>query len=245
MESEVYMVKTVYLSPSTQENNIGAGQYGSEEGIMNRVTGITQKILEQHGIIVYRNKPEMTLAQVVKDSNSKNPCIHFAIHSNALNGKARGCEVFCHRYGGEGEKLARAVYDELSPLTPSEDRGVKEGHSHFGLGKPLFELANTNAPAALVEVAFHDNDEDAKWIAANIEKIGTALARGVLKYFGIEYVTKASEIKKAVEALEGAGIITNPSYWVENALPGKTVRGEFAAALIKRTALILKGGKLK
>jgi len=183
------MAKTVYLSPSTQEKNIGVGSYGTEEVRMNQVADVTERILKEYGITVYRNKPEMSLAQVVADSNGKNVDIHFAIHSNAGGaGKARGCEVYCHRFGGNGEKLARCVYSMLEPLTPSNDRGVKEGYSHFGQGKPLYELAKTSAPAALVEVAFHDNSEDAEWIENNIEVIGTALAKGVFAYFGIQYV---------------------------------------------------------
>jgi N-acetylmuramoyl-L-alanine amidase len=41
----------------------------------------------------------------VADSNVKKTDIHFAIHSNANEGKTRGGEVFCHRFGGEGEGL--------------------------------------------------------------------------------------------------------------------------------------------
>lgn len=182
------MSKSIYLSPSTQENNIGVGAYGNEEQRMNEVGDILQKHLLRHGITVFRNKPDMTLGQVVFDSNSKNPDVHFAIHSNAHQGKSRGCEVYCHRFGGDGERLARLIYEKIEPLTPSPDRGVKEAHSHFGVGKPLYELAYTRATAALVEIAFHDNPDDVAWILANSESIGIALTKGVLEYFGVQYV---------------------------------------------------------
>lgn len=180
------MSKSVYLSPSTQESNMGTGDYGTEEGRMNQVADVTERVLKEHGITVYRNKPEMTLSQVVADSNSRKPDIHFAIHSNA--GGGRGCEVYCHKFGGNGEKLAKAVYSELSPLTPTGDRGVHEGYNFYGPGKHMYELAYTNSPAALVETAFHDNQSDAQWIINNLEDIGIALAKGVLDYFGIQYV---------------------------------------------------------
>ena len=150
------MIKSVYLSPSTQEGNIGIGDYGTEEKRMNQVCDVIQKHLLRHGITIFRNRPEMSLKQVVADSNNKSPAIHFAIHSNASNGNARGCEIYCHRFGGEGERLARLVYGELLPLTPAKGRGVKEGRNHFGPGKPLYELAKTTAPAALAEISFHD-----------------------------------------------------------------------------------------
>jgi len=121
------MSKNVYLSPSIQEGNIGYGDYGTEEKRMNEVCDVTQKHLLRHGLTVFRNRPNMTLTQVVLDSNTKDPTIHFAIHSNAFNGSVRGSEIYCHRFGGEGERLARLVYDELEAITPTKGRGVKEG----------------------------------------------------------------------------------------------------------------------
>jgi N-acetylmuramoyl-L-alanine amidase len=187
MELEVSMSKKIYLSPSTQERNIGAGSYGSEEKRCNQIADVVEYVLEEHGVLVYRNKPTMTLTQVVADSNSKNADVHFAIHTNALNQKVRGCEVFCHRKGGEGEKLAKAVYELVSSITPTGDRGIKEGYNFYN-GKPMYEPFYTKMPAALIEIAFHDNPEDAKWIIENIEKIGIAIAKGILNYFGIKYI---------------------------------------------------------
>lgn len=234
-------MKTVYISPSTQEHNIGYGEYGTEEKRMNEVADVTQQVLERHGITVYRNKPEWTLAQVVADSNSKKPDIHFAIHSNA--GGGRGCEVYCHRFGGSGERLARAVYEELLPLTPAGDRGVKEGYNFYGPGKHMYELAKTDAPAVLVEIAFHDNSSDAQWIMSHIAEIGTALARGILKYFGIPYMEASPYLDSELKLLQEFGLIQSPEYWRQNAVKGKTVAGEYAAILIQRVAaLLLKGG---
>jgi len=172
------MSKSVYLSPSTQEHNYGVLDYGTEEMRMNQIADITQKVLQDHGVDVYRNKPQWSLGQVVTDSNRVKHDLHFAIHSNA--GGGRGTEIYAYAAGGEGEKAARAVYSEIEKLTPTSDRGIK-----FNPG--LYELRNTNAPATLVEVAFHDNAEDAAWILENIENIGVALANGILKYLGIAY----------------------------------------------------------
>lgn len=172
------MSKSVYLSPSMQENNIGALNYGTEETRMNQVADVVQRVLQNHGVDVYRNRPEWSLGQAVADSNRVKPNLHFAIHSNA--GGGRGAEIYAYAPGGEGEKVAKLIYAEISAITPTTDRGVKFNPS-------FYELRNTTAPAALVEVAYHDNTEDATWIMNNIEAIGIALAKGVLKYFGIQY----------------------------------------------------------
>ena len=117
---------------------------------------------------------------------------------------------------------------------------VVEGKDHFGPGKPLYELSETVAPAALVEIAFHDQPDDAKWILANIEPIGVILAKGILKYFSINWVEEKSELEEAVDILAKAGFIFSPQYWKDVAVPGRTVNGEYAGLLIKRMAAFIK-----
>jgi len=178
------MSKSIYISPSTQEKNIGAAGYGSEEKRCNEIADIMINFLKDYDIKIYRNNPNMSIAQIVNDSNTKNPDIHFAIHTNAFDKKTRGCEVFCHRKGGNGEKFANIIYRRISKLTPTNDRGVKEGYNFYN-GKPLYETCYTNASAALAEIDFHDNVESAKWILLNKEKIAIELAKGTLEYFNI------------------------------------------------------------
>jgi N-acetylmuramoyl-L-alanine amidase len=228
-------MKVVYLSPSTQEKNIGVGSYGTEEYRMNLVADVVEAELSRHGVKVYRNKPEMTLAQVVEDSNKKQPDLHMAIHSDAYNGKARGCTVYCHRFGGVGEKLARNVYSEIEPLTPTADRGVREGHSHYGPGKPLYELAKTTAPAALVEVAFHDNPLDAEWIMMNIEPIGIGIAKGILKTLGIKYIPLIEdECKLITDECVARGWMNSPDYWMKALKGDIPVNPDYLRLLLSR-----------
>lgn len=48
----------------------------------------------------------------------------------------------------------------------------------------LGEVNQTRAPAVLVELAYHDNPEDAMWISANLPSIGENLASSVAEFFG-------------------------------------------------------------
>lgn len=205
---------SVYISASTQEHNLGKLDFGTEEQRMNQIADVVEILLKKHDVTVFRNKPTMTLGETVADSNRVKPNIHLAIHSNAMgvdNSKARGCECYCHRFGGEGEKLARLVYDEISLITPTSDRGVREGINHYGPNKPMYETAKTNAPACLCETAFHDNVEDAKWMVANITLIGTAYARAILKYFNIQF--KVDELQQLAQDMFDNGLITDVVYW--------------------------------
>jgi N-acetylmuramoyl-L-alanine amidase len=196
----------IYLSPSLQENNIGVSPYGTEEKRMNELADIVEGLLTDCGHIIYRNTPTMTLSQAVNDSTAKKVDIHVALHSNAFNGTSRGCEVFCHRVGGKGEKLAKSIYKYLEALTPTTDRGIKEGYNYFAEGKHLYETAFTTAPAVLIEVAFHDNPNDAQWIINNMVDIGITIANGINDYAGLpivetDYKAKYDKLKTDIKAL--------------------------------------------
>src|SRR6185312_13946303 len=167
----------IYLSPSTQERNIGVGKYGTEEERMNQLADIVQPLLQYNGFTVYRNKPSMTLEQVVQDSNSKigSNDIHLALHTNAGGGE--GTEIFYYTGSKDGERLSKTIYDEVAPITPSRDRGVKHN-------KVFRELNGTKGIATLLEVIFHDNKADADFMINNMEKVAIAVVKGVCKYTG-------------------------------------------------------------
>ena len=195
------MTKSIYLSPSTQERNIGYGNYGSEETRMNQVADVVEKVLIEHGIKAFRNRRDWDLKEVVKDSNIRKPDLHFAIHSNA--GGGRGAEIFAYSPQSEGANAAKIIYDEFEKITQIKGRGIK-------FNSKFYELNSTNAPAILIEVAFHDNLEDANWIINNIEKIGISLAKGVLRYFNITYKEKNEPNSKVLYRVM-AGSFANKS----------------------------------
>lgn len=179
---------SVYLSPSAQQNNKGVANYKNEELRANEVCDIVEKELKRHNVKTYRNNKSMNLTEIVKDSNDKKANIHQAIHTNAFNQNTRGCECFCHKFGGKGHKLSNLIYNNISRITPTSDRGVKEGFNFYGNGKSMYELAYTSMPASLVEIIFHDNFEDVAWFLKNIENIGIEIAKGILSYFDIIYI---------------------------------------------------------
>jgi len=175
------IMPTVYLSPSNQEYNPYITGAGSEEYFMNLVADAMIPYLEQFGINYYRNTPEMTAGSSMRDSNARNVDFHIAIHSNAsgpgLEGRNRGTIVFYYPGSSDGQRMADIMvqnFREIYPL-PNQVRAV----STTSLG----EVSGTSAPSVLIEVAFHDNVEDANWIQNNIDAIARALADSVNEYF--------------------------------------------------------------
>ena len=172
---------SLWLSPSNQINNIGYGEYRSEKERMNEVADVVEPILKKQGVKVYRNDPEKSIRDYTAEANKLDVDLYFAIHSNAFNGKASGSVAFCHKYGGESEKYARRLHEAIMEIYPGSDRGVQESYKMYN-GKPMWETSASNMPACLIEIAFHDNETDSKWILDNIEPIGEALARATLEH---------------------------------------------------------------
>ena len=88
---------SVYLSPSTQQDNLYVTG-GTEEQYMNLLTDEIVPYLRSSGISYSRNTPDMTAASSIRASNEGNYDLHFAIHSNAAPegkyGQVRGIEVY-------------------------------------------------------------------------------------------------------------------------------------------------------
>lgn len=180
-----------YLSGSTQENNIGAGEYGNEEMRMQFLADcVAGYIIEGRGDIeVLRNNGNMSLQATINDSNNKKADYHLALHTNAYNKQARGTEAYYFykdpQFGGQGKKLAEYVYNNVAPLTSASDRGVHPDNILYSNG--LAELRETSAPAALIEIVFHDNIDDAKDYLGKIHIIAKEIAKSIYSFLNIAY----------------------------------------------------------
>lgn len=86
----------IYLSPSTQENNLYVNG-GTEEEWMNRLADAMEPYLTASGIRYSRNTPDMTAASSIRASNAGNYDLHLALHSNAApeGSTARPVEFWC------------------------------------------------------------------------------------------------------------------------------------------------------
>ena len=107
----------IYLSPSSQNANIGFGDYLSEEYRMNQMAQHLKKHLLESGINVLPDLPAVTKEQLddvnynrmtlrarladsmrrakeLEESEPEALFYHLALHTNAANRKARGAEIF-------------------------------------------------------------------------------------------------------------------------------------------------------
>jgi len=165
----------IYLSPSNQNDNPYWGG-GTERQWMNAICDVTQRELSKTQTVIRAGLTD-TLASRATQANNNKADLYLAIHSNGANGTARGTEVFYAAGSTNGQRFAQAINKRIMEIYPGPNRGLKT--------TSLYETKTPNAPACLVEIAFHDNPTDAQWIKNNIEAIGVALAKAVNDYAGI------------------------------------------------------------
>lgn len=174
---------------------IGVGHGGSDPGAVSGkhresayaldiATACTAELL-RHGVQVMQSRTAdetESAAAKIKECNACNPDIALDIHLNA--GKGDGFEIYHSITGGKGNALAQRIEAAVKAIGQNS-RGVKtltrsDGKDYFGF------IRQTNCPAVLVEVAFIDSaDVNIVDTRAERQKMGIAIAHGILAYFGM------------------------------------------------------------
>lgn len=175
----------IYLSPSLQEFNPYVDG-GNEEYYMNLIADAMEPYLTASGIEFRRNRPDMTLSQAIADSNSGDYDLHLALHSNAApegsEGRFTGADIYYYPSSTNGKRLAESIQSNYEKIYPDPN------NVDIIPTTSLAEVRRTKAPAALIEVAYHDNPEDAQWIRDNIDNIARNLSQSVAQYLNVPFV---------------------------------------------------------
>ena len=185
------MAKKVFIGVGHGGSDPGAVANGFKEKDLNLAIALyCRDELVRHGVTVgiSRTKDENdTLADEIKECNAFAPDYAVEIHNNAGGGD--GVEIYHHYGGGKGKTLAQNVLNEIVAIGQNS-RGLKtkknsEGQDYFGW------IRETKSPTCLIECAFVDNKNDLAIIdtSAEQQKMGIAIAKGILKTLGIAYKT--------------------------------------------------------
>lgn len=211
------MNKIWYISPSNQGANVGVGNYGTEREQMYLLAEAIAAHLDRAGVSFVIPEKTATLPERVAQSNTCSAWFHLALHSNAGGGgKARGPVAFY--YSESGKQFCQSLVDALLELGQESNRS-----SHVIQNMGLYELRRTVAPAALLEVDFHDNPDGVAFITTRRSEIAEAIAKTILGAEGKEFVpvTAGEYVEQAVSL---------------GLFPGDT---DWAAPMTKKDAAIL------
>ncbi len=180
----------LFLSPSTQEYNAYIN-YGNEEFWMNALADAMEPYLRASGINVTRNDPSGTVNTSIRLSNAGNYNFHLALHSNAapesLAGRLRGIDIYYYPGRAEALRMAQILQENLEVIYPLPDQ------VSIVTATNLAEIRETRAPSVLVELGYHDNLEDARWLQKNLNEIARSLTEGVCRYFGLPFLMPGGE----------------------------------------------------
>lgn len=195
---------TIYLSPSTQEFNEYANGLGTEEEWMNRLADAMEPQLTASGIRFTRNTPDMTAASSIQASNAGSYDLHLALHTNASGagqeGRNRGILAFYYPGSREGERAAEIFVRNLKTIYPLPDQVAARPTTTLG------EVRQPHCPAVLLEIGYHDNFADARWIEGNREAIARQLGLSLTEFFGLPFI-EPMETRYGTVVLESGSLL--------------------------------------
>jgi N-acetylmuramoyl-L-alanine amidase len=175
----------IYLSPSTQENNLYVNG-GTEEEWMNRLADAMVPYLDSSGIRYTRNTPDMTAVSSIRASNAGSYDLHLALHSNASPasnyGGTRGIIVFYYPGSVNGQRAADIIADNLKVIYPLPNKVRAEATTSIG------EVRQPKAPSVFIELGYHDNGDDALWVQSNLDEIARNIVLSLTEYFDIPFL---------------------------------------------------------
>ena len=184
-------MKTVCIDPghggAESANGSPDGTYKEHEFTLDLALRI-RKLLNGKVNVLLTRSVDMTVAlnKRAQIANEGGADCFVSLHSNAAAGDgwsdAHGLCAYTYAAGGERDKLANAILDELG-AAGVELRATRLNHAKFTV------LANTKMPAVLVEYLFHNNREDVAKLkdSAFRDKLATATAKGICNYLGVAW----------------------------------------------------------
>lgn len=185
------MAKRIYISPSDQDGNLYAAGGTNEMVQCRRISNVLVAALKRCGFEAMDNQVD-TMEERVAESNRWGADLHIPVHTNAFNGEVMGTRLMSYDLGGAGYRACEAIMETLAPITPGESDSIT--------ARPgLYEIGYASAPTVYVEVAFHDNPTEARWIIDHIEEIAEAICKGVCNYFGYTYMAPANDVLYRVQ----------------------------------------------
>ena len=222
------MNKIWYISPSNQGANMGVDGYGSERDQMYALVMEITPHLDRAGVSFVVPERDVSITERVRQSNTMGACFHLALHSNAGGGgKAYGPVALY--YSQTGKDFCQKLVNALLALGQKTNRS-----SHVTQQKSLYELRKTKAPAALLEVDFHDSSAGVEFITRRRTQIAEAIAKVIIEADGRAFVPAGPQ--ESLEEAVRLGLFGENTCWDE-----PVVRRELAH-LALRLRQILGGG---
>jgi N-acetylmuramoyl-L-alanine amidase len=207
------MQKKIYIDPGHGDigGDFGAiGADGTREGdIALAIAEILKGYLIADGYQVFMSREKETsdfpiyseslgdLPSRVQGANNADCDLFISIHCNAGDGGADGTEIYHCPGSTEGEKLAKAILNEVLYLQGIKKNKYKASNNLFNLWNfpnrgvkeaNFYVLTNTSMTAVLCETLFISNSDDLKLLKDREFQLfyASAIESGINEYFNIK-----------------------------------------------------------
>jgi N-acetylmuramoyl-L-alanine amidase len=149
--------------------------------------------LELEPLLSRSDDSYLTVGELVAESNNWGSKLHIAFHLNAGGGD--GCEIIHSMHSPEGARLAQSIAIEIADMGQNaHGEYLKTRASDQNSNRDYYaELRDTNAVAVILEPAFIDSP-DVEFVdtVAELQALGKAVARGIIKYLKLNPREKVS-----------------------------------------------------
>ena len=179
------MTKKIFIDPGHGGSDSGAIGVNNllEKDINLAVAKLVATLLSQQSdvsvLLSREDDSTNTLYSRTSMANDWKADCFVSIHCNAFNSKAQGVETYS--YSESTNDLAEYVHNEIVESgNYTKDRGLKTAR--------FYVLRETKMRATLVELGFIDNAEDANILVNKQYELALAIAKGICKYLGIDFV---------------------------------------------------------
>ena len=191
----------IYLSPSTQEGNQYVTGSGSEEKNMNLLADAMVPYLLSNAIQYTRNTPDMTAGSSIRQANQGSYDFYLALHSNGAPpdryGQVRGVIAFYYPTSANGKRAADIFVRNLKTVYPLPDKVTARSTTSLG------EVRDPRFPSVLLELGYHDNPSDARWVENNRNTIAQNLVLSLTEYFGLPFIWPINPYDAVVDVRDG------------------------------------------
>ena len=136
-----------------------------------------------------------------------------ADNSKPDSGEGHGAALVCEpRCAEVPEGLSELVYPLPAKVTTQATT-------------TLGEVRRPKYPANLIELGYHDNYDDARWIENNLDAAAQAIARGLTEYFGLPFIYPQL-VRTGVVTTEGSALRLRSYPGIDGEIVGSIPNGE-------------------
>ncbi len=177
----------VYLSPSKQFDNDYVIE-GTEGKYMYLIAEAIIPYLKASNVDYILADKEDDLYTRTEIANEADCDLYLSIHSNGFDGQRRGTIIFYQKDNEESQRFAETIAENFREISLTPTRVFTQFDPWIEGENGYIETREPNCMSALIEVAYHDNLEDANWIKDHVEEIAANLAESITKSLGVTFV---------------------------------------------------------